>query len=65
MDGSGKFLNRKEGVTQGYLLATIAYSIGILLFIREIRATHPHITLPWYVDDDSSGGEIVDLQDHM
>ena len=56
MDGSGNFLNRKEGVTQGYLLATIAYGIGILLFIGKIRAAHPHITLPWYVDDDSSGG---------
>ena len=65
MDGSGQLLHRKEGVTQGDTLATIAYGIGTLLIICELRSTHPHVTQPWFADDASAGGKLVDFQDHM
>ena len=40
-DGSGHFLHRKEGVTQGDTLALITYGIRVFLLIRELRGTHP------------------------
>ena len=40
-DGSGHFLHSKEGVTQGDPLAMIAYGIGVLPLIRELREAHP------------------------
>ena len=36
-DGSGHFLHSKEGVTQGGLLAMIAYGIGVLPLIRDLQ----------------------------
>ena len=35
-DGLGHFLHSKEGVTQGYPLAMIAYDIGVLLLIPSL-----------------------------
>ena len=40
-DGSGQFLHSKEGVTQGGPLALIAYGIGVLPLIRDIRRANP------------------------
>ena len=40
LDGSGHFLQSKEGVTQGDPLAIIAYGIRVLLLIRELRGAH-------------------------
>ena len=65
VDGSGHFLRSKEGVAQGDPLAMIAYGIGILPLIRELCAAHPHVTQPWYADDDGAGGEFVALQEHI
>ena len=42
-DGSGHFLHSKEGVTQGDPLAMIAYGIGVLPLIRELRNAHPWV----------------------
>ena len=50
-DGSGYFLYSKEGVTQGGPLSMIAYGIGFLLLIRELRYSHPCVTQPWYSDE--------------
>ena len=39
--GSCHFLHSKEGVTQGDPLSMIAYGIGVLPLIRELREAHP------------------------
>ena len=54
-DGSDHFLHSKEGVTQGDLLAMIAYGIGVLPLIWELREAHPRVTQPWYADDAGAG----------
>ena len=58
-DGSGHFLNRKEGVTQGDPLSTIAYDIGVPPPIRELQGEHPRVTQPWYADDAGAGGGVI------
>ena len=57
-DGSGHFLHSKEGVTQGDPLSMIAYVIGVLPLIRDIRRAHPRVTQPWYADDMGAGGKL-------
>ena len=43
---TGQFLYRKEGVTQGDPLATVAYGLGNPPLIRDLRTTQPNITQP-------------------
>ena len=57
-DGSGHFLNIKEGVTKGDPLAMIEYGIGVLSLIRELRNAQPRVTQPWYADDAGGGGDV-------
>ena len=64
-DGSGHFLHRKEGVTQGDPLAMIAYVIGVLLLIRELRNAQTRVTQPWYADDAGAGGMFQQVQEHF
>ena len=64
-DGSGHFLHIKEGLTQGDPLSTIAYGIGVLPLIREIRGSHPRITQPWYADDVGAGGKFIHILAHL
>ena len=64
-DGSGHFLHSKEGVTQGDPLAMIAYGIGVLPLIRELRNAHPRVTQPWYADDAGAGGRFQQIQEHF
>ena len=58
-DGSGHFLYSKEGMTQGDPLAMIAYGIGVLPLIRDLRRSHTRVTQPWYADDAGAGGSLV------
>ena len=56
--GLGHLLNSKEDVTQGDPLAMIAYGIGVLPLIRELRYAQPRVTQPWYTDDAGAGGNL-------
>ena len=64
-NGSGHFLNSKEGVTQGAYLAMIAYDIEVLPLIRDLRRDHPCFTQPWYADDAGAGGKFGDVMAHF
>ena len=64
-DGSGHFLHSKEGVIQGDPLAMIAYDIGVLPLIRELRNAHPWVTQPWYANDAGAGGTFQQIQGHF
>ena len=62
---SGHFLHIKEVVTQGEPLAMIAYGIGVLPLIRDLRGAHHRITQPWYVYDAGAGGEFHHILAHL
>ena len=58
-------MHSKEGVTQGDPLAMIAYVIGVLPLIRELRDAHPRATQTWYADDAGAGGTFHQAQAHF
>ena len=58
-------MHRKEGVTQGDPLTMIAYGIGFLPLIRDIRRAHPRVTQPWYADDAGAEGKFEEIMDHF
>ena len=64
-DGSGHFLHSKDGVTQGDPLAMIAYGIGVLPLIREMRYAHPRVTQPWYTDYAEAAGMFQQILEHF
>ena len=64
-DGSGHLLHSKEFMTQEDPLAMIAYGIGCLPLIRELRSAHPLVTQPWYADDTGVGGTFQHVQEHF
>ena len=57
-DGSAHFLHSKEGVNQWEPLTMIAYGIGVLPLIRDLRRAHPRVMQPWYADDAGRGGSL-------
>ena len=63
-DGSGHFLHSKEGVTQGDHLAMMAYVIGVLPLIRDLRGANPRVTQPWYTGDAGAGGKFPNIMEH-
>ena len=54
-DGAVHFLFIKEGGSQGDPLVMVAYGLGILLLIRELRQARPGVTQPWYAYDSGAG----------
>ena len=51
-NGNGKvrFMHSGEGVPQRNPLAMIAYGIGILPVIKNLKRELPSVTTPWYAD---------------
>ena len=64
-DRTGHLLYSKEGVTQGYPLKMVAYGLGILPLIRELRTAHPSINQTWYSDDAGAGGTFEGIHRHL
>ena len=63
--GTVQFIFSKKGVTQGDPLAMVAYGLGILLLIYELRQAHPRITHNWYADDAGAGGTSEGIRRHL
>ena len=58
-------MHSKEGVTQRDPLAMIAYGIGVLPLIRELRGAHPRVTQLWYTNDEGAGGKFGHILEHL
>ena len=43
-------------MTQGGALAIVAYGIGILSLIKNLKAEFPGVAQPWYADDSGALG---------
>ena len=43
----------------------IAYGIGVLPLIRDLRRAHPRVTQPWYTDDVGAGGKFGEIMAHF
>jgi hypothetical protein len=61
-NGTGAVLFSKEGVTQGDPLAMVAYGIGLLPIIRQLKAEFPAVEQPWYADDAGAGGSFQGIR---
>jgi hypothetical protein len=57
-DGSGLMIFSKEGVTQGCPLAMVAYGVGVLPLIRNLKERFPKLYQSWYADDASAAGTL-------
>ena len=55
----------KEGVAKGDPLAMIAYGIGVLHLIRELRGAHPQQIQMWYAYDAEAGGKFPHILAHL
>ena len=64
-DGSGHFLNSKEGVIQGDPLSMISYDIGVLPLIRELWDEHLCVAQSCYADDVGAGGTFKQILAHI
>ena len=58
-------MHSKEGVTQGDPLSIIAYGIGVLTLMRDLRRDLPQVTQPWYADDAGAGGNFEAMMAHF
>ena len=59
------YLHSKEGVTQGYPLAIIAYDIGFLPLIQDIQDKNPCVNQPWYANEAEPGGNFKQILAHL
>ena len=51
--------------TQGDPLAMIAYGIGVLPLICDLRRDHPRVMQMWYADNAGAGGKFRDVMAHF
>ena len=54
-----------QGVTQGFPLGMIAYGIGILLLIRNLKQAMHDVTQPWYADDAGALGTFTRIETYF
>ena len=64
-NGAVSFLYSSEGVEQGNPLDMIAYVIGILPLINNLKREIPDFTQPWYDDGDRSLGTLTKIESYF
>ena len=62
---TASFLHSREGVTQGDPLATIAYGIGILPLIKNLKQEIPDVTQTCYNDNAGALGMFTRLETYF
>ena len=66
-DGNGtkSILHSRKEVTQGDPLAMIAYGIGILPLIKNLKRAIPDVIQPWYTDAAGALGTFARLETYF
>ena len=64
-DVYGRFLHRKEGVTQGDTLSRISYGIVLVPIIRKLWKAHRELTQPWYAGKSGTGSKLSNIKSHL
>ena len=49
-------MHDRGGVTHGYPLYMLVYSIGTIMMIKNLKAKFTDVTQPWYADDAGALG---------
>ena len=55
------FIFSREGIVQGYPLATTGYGILVLPLIRKLKIEFTSVESPWYADDGSAVGSLENI----
>ena len=63
-NGMSSFMHSREGATQGDPLAMVAYGIGILPPIKNMKEEFPESIQPWYADDASVLGTFARVKSY-
>ena len=61
-NGTATFMHIREGVTQGEALAMVAYGLGVLPLIKNLKIAYPDVTQPWYDDNAGALGKFVNIE---
>jgi hypothetical protein len=57
-DDKGETLHSKQGMTQGYPLASNVYAVGLLPLIRKLKKELTSVNQPCFADDAGAAGKI-------
>ena len=49
-------------MTQEEPLDMVAYGIGVICMMKQLKETYPDVTKPWYVDDEGALGTYDNIE---
>ena len=58
-------IHSREGVTQGYPLDMISYSIGVITLTKRLNLTYPDVTHPWCAGNAGALGTFDNLEQYF
>ena len=64
-NGTAIIIHSREGMTQGYPIEMIAYGIGIIPLIKNLKQEIPDVTQPCYADDAGTLGTFTRLETYF